>query len=99
MHLPLLPIDKANHVVYGALIFTVVGGLVATLGCADVAQPAGALGALVVACIKELVDSALNRRAASAGLAPPHGVEAADIVATVAGALLCWFAFIATGGA
>lgn len=99
MQLPQLPADKANHAIYGAAIFAVVGGIAAHFGHADIAQPAGTLAALLAACVKEMVDHALNGRAMAAGLPPPHGVEAADIVATTAGALLCWFACIATGGA
>lgn len=96
MPLPQLPADKANHALYGAALFAVVGGLASHLGHADIAQPAGALGALLVACMKEAVDYAINRRAISADLPPPHGVEAADIVATTAGALLCWLATVIT---
>lgn len=99
MNLPQLPADKANHALYGVAVFVVVGGAVAALGRPDIARPAGALGALLVACAKESVDYTINRRAIAAGLPPPHGVEAADIVATTAGALLCWLATIATGGA
>jgi hypothetical protein len=99
MQLPQLPADKANHALYGAAVFVIVCALAAHLGRADIAQPIGALGALLVACAKEAIDIALNRRAIAAGLPPPHGVEAADIVATTAGALVCWLATIATGGA
>jgi hypothetical protein len=96
MQLPQLPADKANHAIYGATIFAAVGGVVAHLGRPDLAQPLGALGALLAACVKEVVDYALNRRAIAAGLPPPHGVEAADILATTAGALLCWLATVIT---
>lgn len=99
MQLPQLPADKANHALYGVAIFAAVGGLAAHLGHADLAEPVGAFGALLAGCVKEAVDYALNRRAIAAGLPPPHGVEAADIVATTAGALLCWLATVATGGA
>lgn len=99
MPLPQLPADKANHALYGAAVFVAIGGIAAALGHSDIARPAGALGALLIACAKEAVDYTLNRRAITAGLPPPHGVEVADIVATTAGALLCWLATIATGGA
>ncbi len=99
MQLPQLPADKANHALYGVAVFIIAGGIAAHLGHANIAQPVGALAALLVACVKEVVDHALNGRAMSAGLPPPHGVEAADITATTAGALLCWLACIATGGA
>jgi len=94
MQLPQLPADKANHALYGAAVFIVAGGVAAHLGHADISQPVGALAALLAACVKEVVDHTRNGRAMAAGLPPPHGVEAADIVATIAGALLCWLATV-----
>lgn len=84
MNLPLLPQDKANHAIYGALIALVVGvvltrewGLVAAIG----------MGAL-----KEASDYALNRRAIARGELPPHGVEAYDLIATSLGGAVVYAA-------
>lgn len=98
MNLPTLPADKANHALYGALIFLVAGALAAAAGQVPLARAIGAGVTVLAACGKELNDWLLNRRAIAAGLPPPHGVEAADALATTAGALVCWVAAELTGG-
>lgn len=98
MNLPQLPADKANHALYGALIFVVVGAIATATGHAQLARVVGAGAALLAGCLKELSDWLLNRRAVAAGLPPPHSVEAADVLATTAGAMLCWAAAVATEG-
>lgn len=96
MNLPQLPADKANHALYGVLIFIVAAWLCTALGQPHHARQAGLAAAVLFGCTKEAVDWRLNRRAAAAGLPPPHGVEAGDVLATTAGALLCWLAALAT---
>jgi hypothetical protein len=98
MNLPSLPADKANHALYGALIFILVGAVLTLIGQAAVARPAGVAAAVVVGLLKELLDWRANRAAVAAHMPPPHGVEKADLVATGGGALLCWLAAVATGG-
>lgn len=98
MNLPQLPADKANHALYGAIIFLVAGALAAAAGHPQQARLVGAGAAVLFGCAKELSDWLLNRRAVAAGLPPPHGVEAADVLATASGAFLCWAAAVATEG-
>jgi hypothetical protein len=87
--LPIIPVDKANHMVYGGL----AGLLGAALGGAAGALAAGA----VVAAGKELVDLASNRRALARGAPPPHGVEWLDGAATLAGAAVPALAILLKG--
>lgn len=77
--LPLLPQDKANHVVYGAVIaaLSLVGGTIFRAPMLPFALIA--LAAVVaVAILKELVD----RRSTN------HTPDAMDAVATIAGGLV-----------
>lgn len=86
--LKLIPIDKANHAVYG----TVAGAL-----CACVAlllgAPLAVAGGASLACAaligwgKELRDRHVNERAEERGEPAPHAVEAGDIKATALGGL------------
>ena len=80
--LPSLPADKANHAVYGALIFNVA------LPLTDAFIALALVAALAVA--KEAVDWISNHRARAAGLPAPHGVEFLDALATLAGGFLCF---------
>lgn len=87
--LPMLPQDKANHFIYGALIWLGVLVLALVLGCGERAALGAANVVLVaVAWLKELVDWTLNRMATAKGQAPTHGVEALDAVATMSGGAL-----------
>jgi hypothetical protein len=84
MTLPVIPQDKANHALYGALLALAVLALCTVLGI----QPAAlyALGAAVIAGAgKEVVDRLENLRAEKRGEPPPHGVELWDALATWAG--------------
>jgi hypothetical protein len=76
--IPSLPQDKANHAVYGALIFL--------LALAILRRPDVAYGLVVLAAVgKEALDKLSNMRAVKAGLTPTHGVEWFDALATCAG--------------
>ena len=76
--MPLLPQDKANHAIYGALIFL--------LAFAILRRPDAAYGLVVAAAAgKEALDWLSNQRAIRAGLTPTHGVEWFDALATCAG--------------
>lgn len=70
MNLPLLPQDKANHVVYGAVI-------AAAVSVYDVQKAAAVV--MLFAVGKELSDWWQNRKGGN------HGVEVMDAVATVGG--------------
>lgn len=82
MKLYSLPSDKANHVVYGAVIAAIINLVYPGHALISMAAVA-AIGAT-----KEAIDWWGNRKAAKAGLAPPHGVEYQDLIATIVGGLL-----------
>ena len=81
MNLPQLPPDKANHALYGALIFNV----------AFIASHSLLISSVVVAVIavaKELSDAVINWRATGDPMHGPHGVEFLDAAATCFGGIL-----------
>lgn len=87
MNLPIIPQDKANHAVYGAVIFCAVFGLAHQF--VPIYQAHIAAAAVMLAAFgKEAADRLANWRAARAGLPMPHGVEMMDAVATCAGGVL-----------
>ena len=72
--MPQLPADKANHAIYGALIFL--------LALAILRRPDVAYGLVVAAAVgKEALDWLSNQRSER----PTHGVEWFDALATCAG--------------
>lgn len=80
--MPSLPQDKANHFVYGAVIYAVVFGVLALLK-----MPATYYAFAVVALFgvgKEIVDYLQNRYQGA-----HHGIEALDALATIAGGAVC----------
>ena len=79
MNLPELPLDKANHAVYGAAIGCVVSFYNPTLAAAVVAA---------LAVLKEASDAFLNYRATGNWRTGPHGVELNDALATMFGGAL-----------
>lgn len=80
--LPSLPQDKANHALYGAVIFNLA------LPITDAFVALALVAVLAVA--KEAVDWISNHRARAAGLPALHGVEVMDALATLAGGFLCF---------
>ena len=76
--MPSLPQDKANHAIYGALIFLIGFAITRRLDVAYALVVAAAVG-------KEALDKLSNMRAVKAGLMPTHGVEFLDALATCAG--------------
>lgn len=95
MKLPIIPADKANHLIYGALIFVLVVVAVNLTPWAIWAPHAGVAGALLVGAAKEARDAWANRQAAKWRLPLPHSVSVADVGATVLGAVGCWLAALA----
>lgn len=95
MNIPLIPEDKANHVIWGAGI-----ALVALTAARFFEIPLGDFRpkdfALMCACVlgfvKEVADFGMNKRLAAHGLTPTHGVEANDWLATCAGGFMIWAA-------
>ena len=88
--LPVLPVDKANHIVYGLLLFALMSGLLMLTPIYRVAQTVAWLSVLAIALCKEWWDHLLNLDLAEEGQPPAHGVETLDVLATVAGALMGW---------
>jgi hypothetical protein len=74
----LIPQDKANHFIYGFVVF------LAMLFLSSSVEWALAVS-IAVGILKEAVDATLNMLAFRKGLPPPHGVEAMDAVATALG--------------
>lgn len=90
MSLPTLPADKANHAIYGVLVFTIVYLVLhhtRLLG----AHPHVAMALVFVAAVgKELDDWLANQSALARGQLPPHSAELADVLATCAGGAICY---------
>lgn len=97
MSLPSLPQDKANHVLYGALIFLVAYALLLLFGV-----PHSAYAALAVSVGfglgKEGVDAWENHKATGDWRTGPHGVEGLDAAATAAGGLVTFLSAGLAGG-
>lgn len=89
MKLPVLAQDKANHAVYGSIIFAVVYLLVMLFRQPALAIPLAAAATLGAAVLKERLDKEANDEALTHGEPLPHGVEKADIWATLLGAAPC----------
>ena len=81
MSLPQLPPDKANHALYGALIFDACFLLTRSLLISSVVVA-------VIAVAKEISDAVINWRATGDPMHGPHGVELMDAVATCFGGIL-----------
>lgn len=93
MNLPQLPVDKANHAIYGLAIF-----IVCALACVLLGHPRHACliaiyVVLAAGCAKEVSDWLTNRRLAKQGRPPTHDVDVLDIAATAFGGLLGVAAF------
>lgn len=87
MNLPMLPQDKANHFVYGAVIYMFAVLLLLS--------PLQALALVaVVGFGKEAADAFVNWRTTGNPMQGPHGVEAGDVLATFLGGLTCAFAIL-----
>lgn len=90
MSLPEIRADLAQHMVYGAWIGAAGAAFVLLLAAAAgrpgvslLAPVAGLLLALAAGVAKEVADAMADRRPGAA----PHEVSAADVAATVTGAL------------
>ncbi|CAB4240992.1 hypothetical protein UFOVP24_32 [uncultured Caudovirales phage] len=87
MNLPQLPQDKANHLAYGALTFSIV------LLIAHFLFPNDQIGfacliTVLSAIGKEASDAWINWKATGDPMKGPHGVELLDAVATISGGAL-----------
>lgn len=79
MNLPELPLDKANHALYGA-------GIACAVSFYSPEVAASVVGAAAV--LKEASDAWLNYRATGNWRTGPHGVELNDALATMFGGVL-----------
>ena len=84
---PIIPHDKANHAIYGAVIF------LAVLLVAHQLLPAyqihiAAAAVVLMAVGKEVSDAVANILVTGNFKVGPHGVEALDAVATCVGGVL-----------
>lgn len=83
-----IPHDKANHALYGALIFSVTFAAVIFF-VEPITAILTALGLVVViAAGKEIRDRHINWRSEQRGQAGTQGVEAMDAIATILGGLI-----------
>lgn len=85
----LIPQDKANHAIDGAVIYFFTAVIFRALGLPNHREWALAVTTLVGAA-KEGADWVLNLLARRKGLPPPHSVEGLDFIATFLGGALCY---------
>jgi hypothetical protein len=85
--LPIIPQDKANHAIYGAIIFCVIFVL-SHLSIPHYEIYVASAVVVVAAIAKELRDLWSNTQAKKKNLIPTHGVEAWDAIATIAGGVV-----------
>ena len=91
MPLPLVPQDKANHAIYGAVIALAVYAVTLAL-LVPYAALVGLCAAVGMGLAKEALDRWQNLQASRAGQPPPHGVEFWDFAATSLGGCAVWLA-------
>lgn len=98
MKLPLIKQDKANHFIYGGVIWIAIYFVVSFA----LAKPYNGLVALVgtvaVGVAKEFCDYIQNEKAKEIGLKPDHGVDEWDAFATALGGAFLWISYLAIGG-
>ena len=89
-----IPQDKANHFVYGLVVYFVAalvsvgaGFLLGKPVLTTYSWAVGVAASIFVGAAKEVADKLSNLRAAKAGLPPPHGVEFNDFLATALGGI------------
>jgi len=95
--MPSLPQDKANHCIYGAVIFLAVYFLLSIWLIPHAAYAALAVSALV-GLGKEIADAWANYKATGNWRTGPHGVEGLDAAATAAGGFALFVAVWIAGG-
>lgn len=96
MPLPALPADKANHALYGATTYVLVGALAAYFGLAGDPRLWALGGVALVGAGKEVYDYMRRRDEQTAGVSVRHHVEGGDFLATVFGGVLVWLGTLAT---
>lgn len=84
MNLPMLPQDKANHLLYGAAIALAASVFVNPI--------VGLIAAGVAGAAKEALDWYQNKKRVATGYPPNHDVDPFDFLATLAGGALVYAA-------
>lgn len=98
MRLPVIPADKANHFLYGALIGIVVKLVCTFFGVGPVSLLLMLAAGGIIGFLKEVLDYRANKKAQAAGQAAPHGVERLDMLWTLYGSMAVTFtAFLEQG--
>ena len=87
MDIPSLPQDKANHLAYGAAIFS-LSLLLAHFTHVDYQIAIASLVVVFAAFAKEANDARINWQITGDPMHGPHGVEFLDAVATIVGGML-----------
>ena len=90
MKIPTLAQDKANHFMWGAVLYPPAMVVSYYVGLPGRHEDNAALMVGIVAIAKEASDRLINLRAYHAGKEQLHGVEWKDVAATVGGALADW---------
>jgi hypothetical protein len=94
VNIPLIPVDKANHFIYGSLVNSVVSITLVQMRVPAYghmhAEEWGLLAAVLVGLFKEGSDWLQNYKLSQQGLPPSHGVELNDFLATVCGGLVVY---------
>jgi hypothetical protein len=94
MTLPSLPQDKANHYIYGSIIYVTAWLFIAhvqlpvTFFSTHATYTAWAI-TVMFAFGKELTDAIRNKHVSGDYMQGPHGVEFPDALATIAGGTIC----------
>jgi len=83
----LIPQDKANHLICGAVIFNVMI-LLAHFVYADYQTLIAGLAVIFIAVGKEVNDAFINWKATGNLIKGPHGVEVLDVAATITGGVI-----------
>jgi hypothetical protein len=87
MNIPSFPQDKANHLAYGAVIFSIVL-LLTHFVYPDHQIAIAGFAVVFIAFAKEANDARINWQSTGNPLHGPHGVELLDALATVFGGFI-----------
>ena len=93
--MPIIPHDKALHIIYGAFIFTVMFVL-SHLSVSHYEMYVASAAVVVAAVAKELRDLWSSIQSKRLNLTPTHGVEVMDAVATIAGGVVVLIPILCT---
>lgn len=94
MSLPVLPQDKANHVVAGCIAYVLTMLILAFFNpfLPISFNMVALIATAAVGFLKEVVDYVLEKQQISKGLPPTHDADPYDFLATFIGGLFCYLA-------